>query len=122
MSKLGRPSNKKRTPFGERLSKARKQANISQKKLGEMMLVSQQVVGAWERKATSVNGETLKKLSEVLSVTTDYLLGIEDIKVSALPKGKMWELFQEASTLPRRQQTKIMEVVSALLVAQKMEP
>jgi hypothetical protein len=55
-------------------------------------------------------------LAKALNVSADQLLGIKTVKKNgAGPKGKMKRLFEEASDLPRNQQDKIAEFVSAFM-------
>ena len=64
--------------FCERLKSARNNLGISQKKLAEYLYVSQQSVAKWESDKATPNPETITKISEILNVSTDYLLGITD--------------------------------------------
>ena len=54
---------------------ARIQKNISQKQLGEMLGVTYQTVSRWENGVMLPTTENLIKLSDVLEVSIDYLLG-----------------------------------------------
>ena len=62
--------------FCERLKIARNNLGISQKKLAEYLFVSQQTVAKWENDKATPNPEAITKISEILNVSTDYLLGI----------------------------------------------
>lgn len=64
--------------FCNRLKSARTNKGISQKKLAECLFVSQQTVAKWETDKATPNPETITKISNVLDVSTDYLLGITD--------------------------------------------
>lgn len=61
--------------FCECLKKAREKQGISQKKLAEYLFVSQQTVAKWETDKSTPNPETITKISEILNVSFDYLLG-----------------------------------------------
>lgn len=54
---------------------ARIQKNISQKQLGEMLGVTYQTISRWENGVMLPTTENLIKLSDVLEVSIDYLLG-----------------------------------------------
>ena len=58
-----------------RLRKLRLKAGLSQADLAEMVNVHQTAVSQWETGKNSPDVEVLKKLADILSTTTDYLLG-----------------------------------------------
>ena len=64
--------------FFERLKLARTKAGYSQKLLASKLFISQQAYAKYEIGTTSPNPETLKRISELLDVSTDYLLGATD--------------------------------------------
>ena len=64
--------------FFERLKLARTKAGYSQKLLASKLFISQQAYAKYENGTTSPNPETLKRISELLDVSTDYLLGATD--------------------------------------------
>lgn len=70
-----------------KIKELRKKRGYSQKELADILFVNQTAVSQWERGATSPNQSTLIKLSELLGVSTDYLLGVSDEKddLSSLP-------------------------------------
>lgn len=61
--------------FAANLKKARYRANLSQAALAEKLFVTQQTVAKWESNRSSPNPESLLRLSEVLEVSLDELLG-----------------------------------------------
>lgn len=61
--------------LGDRIKEERIKLKISQFKLGEILSVTQQAVGKWEKNLAEPDASSLKKLSELFHVTTDYLLG-----------------------------------------------
>jgi transcriptional regulator with XRE-family HTH domain len=62
--------------FGERVQERRKVSNLTQKKLGDSLNVSSQVVSNWERGYTkSISADMLQNITKVLNCTADYLLG-----------------------------------------------
>lgn len=63
--------------FSDRLKQSRVKKNLSQKEVANMVFVSQQAYAKWEKGLTTPNPDTISKLSKILDVTTDYLLGNE---------------------------------------------
>ena len=61
--------------IGEKIVKLRKEKNISQEKLSEMIGVTRQTLSSWESEITSPNLKQTKKISEVFNVSWDELIG-----------------------------------------------
>ena len=60
--------------FTERLKTLRKQANLTQKEMAEIIGISQPAYGDWERGVKKPSHENLIKIAKFYGVTTDYLL------------------------------------------------
>lgn len=68
--------------FGQKLKNCRKNANLTQKELANIIGVSAQVISNWERGyTTGVDTDVLSLLSEVLNCSTDYLIGRNEIPI-----------------------------------------
>lgn len=89
--------------------------------MAERLGISQPVVSDYERGAIRLHGELILKVAEILNVTADELLGRETRKPKARPSGKVQQIFEEVSNLPRRQQDKVVEFVSAFVPQQRTE-
>ena len=61
--------------FGENLKKLRRRANLSQNELASLLGINQYNISFWEIGRSEPNIEQIIKLSEILNVPTDYLLG-----------------------------------------------
>ncbi len=61
--------------IGEKLIKLRKEKNISQEKLSEMIGVTRQTLSNWESNITSPDLKQTKKISEIFNVSLDELTG-----------------------------------------------
>jgi transcriptional regulator with XRE-family HTH domain len=116
--KTGRPSERPRPPFGGRLYTLREEAGLTQAQVAEKLGISHRAYAFWEREPTAVRAEQLTILADLFGVTADFLIGRETPKprVSG-PTGKLRQLFETASNLPRRQQQRIIGVVGDMLVA-----
>lgn len=60
--------------FGEKLKSARKDAGLTQEQLADKLSVSRQAITKWESDKGMPDIENLKRLSELLGVSIDYLL------------------------------------------------
>ena len=105
--------------IAQRLVRLRKEAGLSQAQMAEKLGLSQPVVSDYERGASRLHGELILKVAEILNVSADELLGKETNKPKARPTGKVQQVFEEVSNLPRRQQDKVVEFVSAFVRQQR---
>lgn len=67
--------------FGERLKKLRKEKRLTQKQLAAMIGVQHSIISFYEVGDRIPSAEIIIKLSSVLHVSSDYLLGIEKREV-----------------------------------------
>ena len=69
-----------------RIKSLRKEAGISQKKLGDELGVAQTTISAWESGRNEPDYDSIRKMAEILTTSPDYLMGYnnsdipEDIK------------------------------------------
>lgn len=113
---MGRPTDRKRTAFGERLVAAREEVGMSQRELAEKLGITQRALSWWEREPVSLKPEQLAALTIALNITADFLLGIDLPKKRGTgPTGKARRVFEAVSKLPRHQQQKIVDVVETLV-------
>lgn len=74
--------------LNERISELRRAFNWTQVQLADKLNVSKQAVSNWENDNIQPSIEMLIKLSKIFNVSTDYLLGLENVRqldVSDLP-------------------------------------
>lgn len=60
--------------LGENILRLRKEANLSQEALGDIIGVTRQTISNWELEETAPNPEQLKLLSKAFNVSIDDLL------------------------------------------------
>jgi transcriptional regulator with XRE-family HTH domain len=112
----GRPARQPRTPFGQRIAKAREAAGLTQAEVAERMGVTQPVVAYWEREPVALRAEQLAALADALGVSADFLLGRSDKQPFPKgPTGKVRRVFERVNRLPRQQQNKVVEFVEAFV-------
>lgn len=66
--------------FGERLRELRKQKNLTQKQLADLIGTKNSIISFYEVGDRLPSPEVIIKLASVLHVSADYLLGIEKEK------------------------------------------
>lgn len=64
-------------PIGKRLAEIRKEYNLKQTDLAELLNVSQQVISNIERGVTAPDIEQLKKCADIYKISLDQLVGRE---------------------------------------------
>ena len=64
--------------FAERLKELRIERGLSLKQLAKEINVTDIAISRWERELRLPNIENLTNLAKFFSVTTDYLVGLED--------------------------------------------
>ena len=107
---------RERDPFGQRLYALREQAGLSQQELAERIGLTQRAYAHWERHPVALRADQLLKLAQALNVSVDDLVGTNGKKRRGTgPAGKMRQLFEAASRLPRSQQQKITALLEAFI-------
>jgi len=113
----GRPSKRQRPAFGTRLHMLREQAGLSQQQMADKLAVPQRTYAYWEREPVALRAEQITALADALGVSTDFLLGRKEPRSrGAGPAGKMRQLFEAASRLPRSQQQKVAAVLEPFVL------
>jgi len=117
---MPRKSTKTRPPQGRRLAELRKAAGLSQYELARYVGVPQPNIAFWEQSEKPPRSDVLPKMAEVLGVTVEDLLIVDSPSAKARAgknngrrAGKVREVFDRVSKLPRRQQEHIVNWVSA---------
>jgi transcriptional regulator with XRE-family HTH domain len=117
----GRPAKSKRSEFGARLHALREAAGLSQAQVADRLSIAQPTYALWERRTTAISHEQLQKLAVIFGVGIDALF--VDEKAAARrgsgPAGKLRQVFERASKLPRAQQAKVAEFVEAFVERQE---
>lgn len=114
----GRPSSRPRPEFGARLHALREAAGLTQAQIADKLGISPRAYAFWEREPVSLRAEQIATLADVLAVTADEIVGRSQPKRRGPgPAGKLRQVFEQASKLPRSQQAKVAEFVEAFVKA-----
>ena len=62
----------------ERIKELRKEYDLSQAKLGDILMVSQDTISLWENNKALPNTEYVILMCNIFDVSADYLLGLKD--------------------------------------------
>ncbi len=63
--------------FGQTIKKLRRQADMTQEQLAELLSISPQAISRWETDTAMPDISLLPALANLFQVTTDYLLGVD---------------------------------------------
>ena len=118
--KTGRPSKHPRPVFGERLNALREAAGLSQAQVADKLGIAQRTYSHWERRPVALRHDQLEALAGALGITLAELVGAPEAKSRGSgPAGKLRQVFESASKLPRHQQAKVSEFVEAFVAQQQ---
>lgn len=67
--------------FGKKIKKLRKQVNLSQKQLADRIGVSDSTISYYETSVRYPSPDMLITFAKYFHVTTDYLLGLDHVKI-----------------------------------------
>ena len=102
----------------ERLKMLRMHAGISQKKLADMMQVSQQSINKYENHDVQPDLQTLIRFADFFHVSVDYLIGYSDIPARLDSAGQGDETADEAHILALYRQLSPQEKQSVEMILQ----
>ena len=116
----GRPAKSKRSDFGARLHAAREGKGLSQAQMADKLGIAQQSYAAWERRDVALRADQLQQLADILGSGAEQLLANapKPARVAG-PVGRLRQVFESASKLPRHQQAKVAEFVEAFVAQQQ---
>ena len=78
-----------------RIRQLREKRGLMQQRLASELGITQQMLSKNERDVTVIKVDVLKKIAKYFNVTTDYLLGISDVKRDLQKQMKMNETLDE---------------------------
>lgn len=78
-----------------RIKKLREKGGLIQAILAAELGITQQMLSKYERDTSTIKVDVLKELAKYFNVTTDYLLGLSDVKRDLTGQIKMNETIDE---------------------------
>jgi len=102
--------------LGDRICRLRKEQGISQRQLGEMIGLSQQMIADFEVGRRNIPVWRAFDLAEALGVSVETLLGTSDAKpLKRGPAPKLQKLLAEVVRLPKSRQRFVTEMLEHAL-------
>jgi transcriptional regulator with XRE-family HTH domain len=101
----------------ERLKKARADKGLSQQELEKVSKVHYTNIGRYERGEAKPSSEVLKRLSDALEVSTDYLLNgtMENKASNNLTDEKLLNRFKKIEALPEKKKQTLLEFLDGFI-------
>jgi transcriptional regulator with XRE-family HTH domain len=112
------PSVRSRPKQGAHLLALRKAAGLTQTELAAFVGVPQPNIAFWEWSDKPPRSDVLPKMAKAFGVRIDEIIVDQESKALAKrpgPIGEVQRAFEEVRRLPRKQQRKVVEIVSAML-------
>lgn len=105
-----------RETIGQRLARLRRERGLTQAELAEQLDVAQPVLSDYERGELRLHGQLIVKLTRILRVSADELLGLEPLKSTGPVKNRqLLRRLQQLDRLPRRDQQALLRTIDAFL-------
>ncbi|MCP4133116.1 MAG: helix-turn-helix transcriptional regulator [bacterium] len=104
-------------PLSDKIRLLRKERNLTQEKLGDLVGVHTVHIGKYETGKSSPSSETLKNLASVFEVSIDYLM-FDDAKNMASTKitdQRLLYLFEEIDSFPAEEKEHIKYILEAIV-------
>lgn len=113
----------KDSDFGQRLKKLRKQKNLSQQEIGEMTGMHFTNISRYERGLAMPNSDTLKKLSDALEVSGDYLIHgeVEDGARARFEDRELLRQFQTIQTFTEEDKMVVKKLLEAFIFQKRVQ-
>ncbi len=109
--------------FAQRLRELRRQKGFSQSELGKLAELHYTHIGRFERGTSRPGSDTLKRLADVLGVSSDYLLeGAETEAAKArFEDRELLRQFQAVEQLPEEDKEVIKKLLDAFLTKKQLQ-
>lgn len=104
--------------LGGRIARLRRGKGMTQIELAERLRVSQPVVSDYENDVIRLPADTVVQIAEVLSASTDELLGLKAPAAHAaggIKNRRLYRRMQEIEKLPRRDQEALLRTIEAFI-------
>lgn len=103
--------------LGNRVQGLRKENSLSQNELANRINISKAQMSRYEVKGVQPPADVLNKIADVLNTSVDFLInGDTDEKAKATLKNtELLQKFKEMDTLPDKEQSVLLNVISAYL-------
>jgi len=114
--KRAEPGREAVETIAQRLARIRRERGMTQVELAERLGVAQPVVSDYERGELRLHGQLIVKLSQILGVSSEELLGLKKAPANgAIKNRRLLRRLQEIDRLPRRDQQALLRTIDRFL-------
>ena len=121
---MPRPLKRRRPEQGARLAALRQAVGLTQADLADRVGENQQTIARWEVAARPPPSPALPKLAKALGVSVEEILNLKSENPEArkrAPAGRLADLVDIVSAMPRRQQDRFFEFAALFIGHNKNE-
>ena len=116
------PNDPEQESLGERLARFRRERGLTQVELAQRLGVAQPVVSDYERGELRLHGQLIVKLTQILGVSSEELLGLKKLAPNgAIKNRRLLRRLQEIERLPRRDQQALLRTIDRFLESFRSE-
>jgi transcriptional regulator with XRE-family HTH domain len=101
--------------IAQRLARLRKSRGITQEQLAEQLGVSQSNVSLYERGELRLHGDVIHKLTKILKVSADELLGLTPPSAPRLKDTRFLRRLEIIDRLPKREKDALLTLLNAFI-------
>ena len=101
--------------LGERITQLRKEHQITQVQMAELLGISQQLVAANEAGRRKIPVSMLPRLAKIFDLSIDELLGMKKAAVKRGPVSALNRQVEQIRLLPRTKQKFVMEMLDTVI-------
>ena len=101
--------------LGQRVAQLRKELHLTQVQMAQILGISQQLMAAHESGRRKIPASMLPKLSKILDVTLEELLGAKQSGVKRGPVSVLNRQVEQIRLLPRNKQKFVMEMLDTVI-------
>lgn len=101
--------------LGARIAQLRREQNLTQQQLAELLGTAQQQVASYEVARLKVPASMLPRLARALGVSLEALIGETEPPAKRGPTPKLQQQVERLSRLPKAQQRVVMQMLEGVL-------
>ena len=109
------------TDFGKRLSSLRKKAGYTQVELAKELDVTQRMVSYYEGHSEYPPCSLVPKLSSILGVSADELLGLRAIQKSKQPDTRLMRRLKQIEKLDSAKKRQLLQIIDTFIEAEQLK-
>ena len=103
------------TSLAQRISKLRKDLNLTQTQVADQLGITQQAYGRYEAAQRKIPIDLMPDLAKAFDVSVEDLLGVSAKSKKRGPQSQLERRFEEIQALPKKEQRYIIETLDRLL-------